>query len=123
MVPAGLAIVAVLALAGWRVRRTMTRRAHMAPDERALEDLNTALRRIGNPVKSGSTLVTVERTLERRAGPQASGYVRKLREYRYGGNGGTLPRASDRRALRRALARTAKPFGRLKALRALPPLH
>ena len=39
------------------------------------------------------------------------------------GNGAKLPRPSDRRALRRALARTARPFGRLKALRALPPLH
>jgi transglutaminase-like putative cysteine protease len=123
MVPVGLAVIALLAIAGWRVRRSMVRRAHMAPDERALEDLRTALRRIGNPVKEGSTLVTVERTLEQRAGPQASGYARKLREYRYGGNGETLPRPSDRRALRRALARTARPFGRLKALRALPPLH
>src|SRR6185503_8172096 len=79
------------------------------------------LKRIGNPVKSGSTLITVERTLESRAGPEAGGYVRKLREYRYGGNGATLPRASDRRRLRRALARTAQPFGWLKALRALPP--
>jgi hypothetical protein len=123
MVPAGLAIVALLVIAGWRVRRTMVRRSRMAPDERALEDLRTALRRIGNPVKSGSTLITVERTLESRAGPEAGSYARKLREYRYGGNGATLPRAGDRRALRRALARTARPFGMLKALRALPPLH
>ena len=123
IVPLGLAIALLLAIAAWRVRRTMVRRSHMAPDERALEDLRTALKRIGNPVKSGSTLITVERTLESRAGPEAGGYVRKLREYRYGGNGATLPRASDRRRLRRALARTAQPFGWLKALRALPPLH
>lgn len=123
MLPLGIAVLVVLGLAGWRARRVAVRRAQMPPDERALEDLTSALRRIGNPVKAGATLTTVERTLSRRAGPEAASYARKLREYRYGGNGATLPRARDRRALRRALARTARPFGRLKALRAVPPLH
>jgi transglutaminase-like putative cysteine protease len=122
IVPVALAVLVLLALAGWRLRRRALRRAHVPADERALEDLRLALARVGNPVRAGSTLVTVEKTLERRAGPEASRYARKLREYRYGGNGATLPQGKDRRALRRALARTARPFGKLKALRALPPL-
>ncbi len=123
MIPIALAILLLLGLAGWHVRRTASRRAQLPPDERAIEDLCMALIRMGNPPAPGATLTAVERTLQRRAGADAAGYARKLREYRYGGNGATLPRARDRRALRRALARTARPFGRLKALRALPPLH
>jgi hypothetical protein len=123
LIPLGIVALVAVALIGWRARRVAARRARMAPDERALSDLTVAMRRMGNPVKSGATLVTVERTLRRRAGPEAASYARKLREYRYGGNGATLPRHKDRRALRRALARTAQPFGRLKALLALPPVH
>jgi hypothetical protein len=123
MVPAGIAALVLLALLGWRLQRALTHRSHLRADERALEDLCSAMRRMGNPVPDGATLTAVERTLERRAGPDAGGYVRALRDYRFGGNGATLPRARQRRALRRALARTAHPFGRLKALRALPPLH
>jgi transglutaminase-like putative cysteine protease len=123
MIPAGIAALVLLALLGWRLQRVLSSRAHLRPDERALQDLCSAMRRLGNPVPDGATLTGVERTLERRAGADAGRYARQLREYRYGGNGASLPRAKDRRALRRALARTARPFGRLKALRALPPLH
>jgi len=122
-VPAGTALLVALALLGWSAQRRIARLAQLRPDERALEDLRAAMRRLGNPVPAGATLTSVERTLERRAGPDAGRYARKLREYRYGGNGATLPGRHDRRALRRALARTARPFGLLKALRALPPLH
>ena len=122
-VPVGIAALVALALLGWSAQRRIARRAHLHPDERALEDLRAAMRRLGNPVPAGATLTAVERTLERRAGPDAGRYARKLREYRYGGNGATLPGAHDRRALRRSLARTARPFGMFKALRALPPLH
>jgi transglutaminase-like putative cysteine protease len=123
MIPLGIAVLLVLVLAGLRLRHVAAKRAQMPPDERVLGDLTTAMRRMGNPVKAGATLTTVEQTLGRRAGPEAARYARKLREYRYGGNGATLPHGKERRALRRALARTAHPFGRLKALRALPPLH
>jgi protein-glutamine gamma-glutamyltransferase len=120
-----LLVVAALSIAalGWRIRRTARRRARMRPDERALEDLRAALVRLGSPVRGSTTLIAVERVLERRAGPDAAGYARRLREYRYGAEGADLPDAHQRRALRRALARTVGPFGRLKALRALPPVH
>jgi hypothetical protein len=123
MLPAGIAALVLLGLVGWKARRAFVRRSGLSADERALEDLCSALRRVGNPVPDGATLTAVERTLERRAGPDAGRYARQLREYRYGGNGASLPRGRDRRALRRALARSARPFGMLKALRALPPLH
>jgi hypothetical protein len=123
LVPAGVVAAVALVLLGWRLEQTIARRSHLGPDERALEDLCVAMRRMGNPVPAGATLTAVERTLERRAGPGAGRYARHLREHRYGGNGASLPGSRDRRALRRALARTARPFGMLKALRALPPLH
>ena len=78
---------------------------------------------MGTSPDRGLTLAAAERLLERRAGPEAAGYARKLREYRYGANGAGLPGPGERRALRRALARAARPFGLIKALRALPPLH
>jgi transglutaminase-like putative cysteine protease len=122
-IPLGLVALVALALLGWRVERRFVMRSHLRADERLVEDLCLAMGRLGNPVPAGATLTTVERTLERRAGPEAGRYARQLRDYRYGGNGATLPRSRDRRALRRALARTARPFGMLKALRAFPPLH
>jgi transglutaminase-like putative cysteine protease len=123
MIPVALAVLTLVGLAGWHVRRTAKMRAQLPPDERAIEDLCTALMRLGNPPLPGATLTSMESALQRRAGPDAAGYARRLREYRYGSGGATLPRARDRRALRRALARSARPFGRLKALLALPPLH
>jgi transglutaminase-like putative cysteine protease len=111
--------LALVALA-WRIRRTAIRRSRMSPDERALEDLRSALARLGNPVKGDLTLMGAERTLQRRAGPDAAAYARHLREYRYGAAGSKPPDAHDRRALRRALAHT---IGRFRALRAVPPVH
>jgi transglutaminase-like putative cysteine protease len=122
-IPLGIIALAALTLLGWRAQRAFVQRSHLRADERLVADLCAGMRRLGNPVPAGATLTAVERTLERRAGPEAGRYARQLREYRYGGNGATLPRARDRRALRRALARTARPFGMLKALRALPPVH
>jgi transglutaminase-like putative cysteine protease len=123
MVPAGLAVLTAFGLVGLRVRRRAVARAALPPDERALEDLRSALARLGNPVPPGATLTAVEKILEQRGGRDAGRYARLLREHRYGSAGTALPRRRDRRRLRRALARTARPLGMLKALRALPPLH
>jgi transglutaminase-like putative cysteine protease len=112
-------LLAALALS-WRIRRAAVRRSRMSPDERALEDLRCALSRLGTPVNGNTTLMGVERTLERRAGPDAAGYARRLREYRYGAADAQAPGTHDRRALRRALAHTV---GKLRALRAVPPVH
>jgi transglutaminase-like putative cysteine protease len=123
MIPLALLALVVAGLVGWRVRRAMVRARLLTPDERAVEELRAALSRMGTSPDRGLTLSEVERLLERRAGPEAAGYARKLREYRYGANGSGLPGRRDRRALRRALARAARPFGLVKALRAVPPLH
>jgi transglutaminase-like putative cysteine protease len=119
----GLVAIAIGALAALRTRAVARRRALLSPEERALADLRHALDRLGYPVGNGATLLTVERLLERRAGFPAADYVRRLRDHRYGGNGAVLPGRRERRLLRRALAATVRPFGRLKALRALPPAH
>jgi protein-glutamine gamma-glutamyltransferase len=123
MLPVALVVLLVLGLAGWRIQRAVARSRRLTPDERAVAELRAALMRMGSPVDRGLTLKAAERTLERRAGPQAARYARQLREYRYGAPGASLPGAAERRALRRALARAARPFGLLKALRAVPPLH
>jgi hypothetical protein len=120
MLVVALVLVLALAAAGWRVRRVAQRRAQMRPDELALQDLSSLLARIGSPVRDGTTLIGVERILRRRAGPEAGDYARRLREYRYGAAGAKLPGGHDRRALRKALAHR---MGRLRAFRALPPLH
>ena len=64
------------------------------------------------------TLQQVEAGLRRT--PQAAAYVRALRAGRYS-PAATLPTPAQRRALRSALARGRGPFGRIRALLALPP--
>lgn len=123
ILPAALALILVLGLAGWRVRRVLAERRLLAPDERAVEELRATLLGMGARTDRGLTLSAAERLLERRAGPEAARYATRLREYRYGLPGASLPGPHERRALRRALARAARPFGTLKALRAVPPLH
>lgn len=123
MVPVALVFLLVLGLAGWRIQRAFARSRLLTPDERAVQELRAALERMGSPVDRGMTLTAAERTLERRAGPDAARYARKLSDFRYGAPGASLPGPAERRALRRALARAARPFGLVKALRAVPPLH
>ena len=123
MVPAGAAVLGGLTLlAAWLTRR-LRRRAGRDPQEAALDDLRSALARLGTTVLTSTTLSELERQLDRRAGPAAARYARLLRDHRYGSNGAALPHRKDRRALRSALARSAGRLGRLKALRALPPLR
>ena len=70
------------------------------------------------PRRQGMTLQQVEAGLRRT--PQAAAYVRALRAGRYS-PAATLPTPAQRRALRSALARDGGPFGRIRALLALPP--
>jgi transglutaminase-like putative cysteine protease len=119
MVPAGLAAIAALALAGVQLMRARRRRREADPAEVAVDHLRDALLRVGSPVVPGATLSLLEEVLRRRAGPRAANYARLLREHRYGAGHQPLPGRSDRRALRRALARTTSPMGRLRLWRAL----
>ncbi len=123
MLPAALAVILVLGLVAWRVRRALARRRVLAPDELAIEELRAALVAMGARTDRGLTLTAAERLLTRRAGPEAARYATLLRDYRYGLPGATLPGSHERRALRRALARARRPFGVLRALRTVPPLH
>ena len=105
-----------LGLVRWiRARR---RRGALSPLDRAVAELEAALRRAGRPLPTGTTL----RQLERRLGapPEATAYLRALSASRYG-PAPSPPTAAQRKALRRALAQGLGPAGRLRALWALPP--
>jgi transglutaminase-like putative cysteine protease len=114
-----LAAPLVLALAAWGVARW--RRRSLAPAaalDRAVAELEAALRRAGRPATAGTTLHQLEQRLGRT--PEAAAYLRALRAGRYA-PAAPAPTAGGRRALRRELASGRGPRGRLRALWALPP--
>jgi protein-glutamine gamma-glutamyltransferase len=114
-VPAGLVVL----LGGWLVQRW--RRRSMSPAaalDRAIAELEAALRRLGRPATAGLTLQQLERRLGR--SPEAAAYLRALRAGRYAPTA-AAPTPRGRRALRRELGSGAGPRGRLRALWALPP--
>jgi hypothetical protein len=90
----------------------------MTPLDRAVYELEAALRRAGRPVPTGTTL----RQLEQRFGAsgEASAYLQALSASRYGAET-RLPTTAERRALRRALAQGLGWAGWLRAFWALPP--
>jgi hypothetical protein len=106
----GAAVLVVLVLAGLALQRA--RRA--AP----LPELERALVRARRSPGPGATLQALEDAFAR--SPGAAGYVRALREQRYGGRGGEPTRA-QRRSLRAELGRGGGLRGRLRAWWALPP--
>ncbi|HWM09367.1 MAG TPA: transglutaminase-like domain-containing protein, partial [Solirubrobacteraceae bacterium] len=113
-----LPAVLVLALAAWFAARRRRRRTPATPLDRAVAELEAALRRAGRPLPPGTTL----RQLEQRLGAsgEATEYLRALSASRYG-TAAEAPTAAQRRALRRALAQGLGPAGKLRALWALPP--
>jgi len=116
-----LAAPLVLALAAWLVARW--RRRSLGPAaalDRAVAELEAALRRAGRPAAAGTTLQQLEQRLGRT--PEAAAYLRALRAGRYAPSASApAPTPSGRRALRRELASGSGPRGRLRALWALPP--
>ena len=114
----GLVVAAAVVLA-WRRFRTHRRWGALSPLDRAVAELESALRRSGRPVRTGTTLRQLEQRL---GGPssEAAEYLRALSASRYG-PAAAAPTAAQRRALRRALAQGLGPAGRLRALWALPP--
>jgi protein-glutamine gamma-glutamyltransferase len=111
---AGIALLVGLGVALRRRRR----RAATPPAARALEELERALRRARRHPGPGTTLSALESLFAR--SPTAAGYVRSVRELRYGGRPGA-PTPAQRRGLRNELGRGNGPFGRLRAWWALPP--
>jgi hypothetical protein len=67
---------------------------------------------------AGTTLQALEKLFAR--SPAAAGYVRAVRDLRYGGRP-VAPTRAQRRGLRGELARGAGLAGRLRAWWALPP--
>ena len=85
----------------------------------AIAELEDALRRVGRPVATGTTLHELERRLGSHS-PEAAGYLRALSASRYA-TSAPRPTRAGRRAVRRALASGLGPIGQLRALWALPP--
>jgi protein-glutamine gamma-glutamyltransferase len=83
-----------------------------------LLELERALRRTRRMPSPGATLHALETSFAR--SPDAQGYVRALREQRYGGRG-DAPTSAQRKGLRSELGRGGGVRGRLRAWRALPP--
>jgi transglutaminase-like putative cysteine protease len=112
--------VVVLLLAGVGVLAFLRRRQlrGLSGSERALVELEAALRRAGRPQPTGTTLRQLERVLG--TSPDAVGYLRALSAARYGPTPAPPTRA-QRRGLRRALAAGLGVRGVVRAWWALPP--
>jgi transglutaminase-like putative cysteine protease len=110
----GLLVVGAGALL-WRARR---RRAVTPPAAFMLDELERALRRTRRHPGAGITLRGLEERFAR--SPAAAGYVRAVRELRYGGRP-AAPTSAQRRGLRTELARGGGVVQRLRAWWALPP--
>jgi transglutaminase-like putative cysteine protease len=113
----GLAGVAAAAGAFWLWRRRR-RRAGAPQAAVAIAELERALRRTRRHPGPGTTLHSLEERFAR--SPAAAGYVRAVRDLRYGGRPAS-PTAAQRRGLRAELARGMGLAGRLRAWWALPP--
>jgi hypothetical protein len=117
----GLGTVAALALAALAVWLRRRHRRRLAAGWGPVAELERALaraRRIPDPPGRAATLSTIESIFART--PAAAGYVRALREQRYGVRAGA-PAAAGRRAVRAELRRGGGLAGRLRAWWALPP--
>jgi protein-glutamine gamma-glutamyltransferase len=115
-----LLVVAVVGAAagGWLLWRRRRRRAGTPQAAMAVAELERALRRTRRHPGPGTTLRSLEERFAR--SPAAAGYVRALRDLRYGGRP-AAPTAAQRRGLRAELARGMGLSGRLRAWWALPP--
>ncbi len=114
---AGAGAVLLLGLVVWLLLRRR-RRAGTPAAAVALDELERALRRMGRLPDAGTTLQALERRFAR--SPAAAGYVRAVRDLRYGGRP-VAPTRAQRRGLRGELARGGGPVARVRAWWALPP--
>jgi protein-glutamine gamma-glutamyltransferase len=114
---AGAGAVLLIGLVVWLLLRRR-RRAGTPAAAVALDELERALRRMGALPSAGTTLQSLELRFAR--SPAAAGYVRAVRDLRYGGRP-VAPTRAQRRGLRGELARGGGPIGRLRAWWALPP--
>jgi hypothetical protein len=108
---AGLALLALAAVAFRRLRRGPHATGPLA-------ELERALRRTRRAPGPATTLSGLESGFARN--PAAAGYVRAVREHRYGARA-AAPTGAQRRALRAELGRGSGLRGRLRAWWAVPP--
>jgi transglutaminase-like putative cysteine protease len=113
----GVAVVLALAVGLW-IWRSRRRRRATPPAAVMLDELERALYRTRRHPGAGTTLSGLEALFAR--SPAAAGYVRAVRELRYGGRPVT-PTSAQRRGLRVELSRGGGLVGRLRAWWALPP--
>jgi hypothetical protein len=117
------ALLAACAAAGVGVAAAVVRRRRgkgtLTPLDRAVAELEAALRRAGRPLPTGTTLRQLERSLG--ASAEVTAYLRALSASRYGAAPPRAPTGAERRALRQALAQGLGLSGRLRAWWALPP--
>jgi transglutaminase-like putative cysteine protease len=113
----GVLGVAALVLAVVLFRR---RPPGNTPMDRAIAEVEDALRRVGRPVTTGTTMTQLERRLGSHS-PEVSAYLRALASARYAPAPTPPPPRAGRRALRRALAQGLGFGARTRALWALPP--
>jgi len=115
---AGAALLALLGGAGALVVRA---RRHPVSAEDGIRELERALPRLGWQLPRGTTLLELERRLERAAGPASARYVSELRAGRFTAAASAIPSAAGRRAMRRELTGSGGPLARLRGFLALPP--
>lgn len=119
-----LALIALGTLAASAVVVALRRRRRLTPAAAAdasLRELQRALPRLGWELTPGTTLLELERRLSRVAGPQAAGYVSRLRAGRFARGEARPPGGAERRALRRELTASRGLRQRLRGFLALPP--
>jgi transglutaminase-like putative cysteine protease len=113
---AAVLLVLIVALA---VVLFLRRPRGSTPMDKAIFEVEDAMRRVGRPLSTGTTLTQLERRLGSHS-PEVAAYLRALASGRYAPSPAPPPR-SGRRALRRALADGLGFGGGLRALWALPP--
>jgi hypothetical protein len=111
-------VATLLALAAIVVTLLRTRRSKPLPPPSGDPDVDHLVRllaRLGLEVPPGTTLLELEKRMQRLGGAQVAGYAQRLRRRRYGSGGEAAPGRAERRQLRHALAGAvnAGPISRL----------
>jgi hypothetical protein len=114
----------LIVLAGLLVALTLVRierrsRISALPVDPDLAELVRALRRSGRMPANDVTLARLEIVLG--GSDEAQGYLRAVREHRYGHDDAPAPTRAQRRGLRHVLGAGLGPLGRLRGWWALPP--
>jgi protein-glutamine gamma-glutamyltransferase len=116
-----LLVLVVPVLVVFRLSRRSRRLSSDELAEAQLAELHRALGRLDWDVPTATTLLGLERRLDRAAGPASARYAAELRAHRYDPGTPQGPSLTERRALRRELTARGGLLGRLRGLLAIPP--